>query len=306
MKASASMHVGSDSYPVDGELHASKINPPTMKYLFRVIKQLGYTWSQNVYPTECPIHDEGPRTLLKVKKAREDANAADAVWEKAKAELKEKVTAANTAREQYARSKYSVCLQGLRDLMGTQALYERHLKQYKVCRVVIKKIEQHLQPGEAVLYRDFVAQYMSGGAKLSNLVFVILWHDGNRVQKFNKVIKFNHFCADKDTRSQDAYYMADVWRWFLGGGEGSSNFLKRNNIHTFYISGDHGPHFSSISTMYNESTFYQRYRIRLHDFFLCNYHAFNRCDGAGVESKKIHGALIRTRKAVPLSIDDSD
>jgi hypothetical protein len=293
-------------YPVDGELHVSKIKPPTMKYFFQEIKQLGYSWSQNVYPTECPIHDEGPRTLLKLEKAKEDIQAIMTGWEKAKAELIGQASDANSAREQEARFKYAASLKELRALQAAQALYVRHLEQYKVCREVIKRIEEHLKPGEAVLYRDFVAQYMSGGAKLSNLVFVILWHDGVRVQKFNKVMKFNHFCADKDTRSQDAYYMADVWRWFLLGGEGSSNFLKRNKIHTLYVSGDHGPHFSSISTMYNESTFYELYSIRLFNFFLCSYHAFNRCDGAGVESKQIHAGLMRTREALPLSIDVSD
>ena len=297
---------GSDSYPVEGELHVSKIKPPAMTYFFKVIKQLGYSWSQNVYPTECPIHDEGPRTLLQFEEAERDGVPVHNAWLKATADLRDLVNPANTAREQEARSKYAASLKKVRDLKAAKTLYVRHLEQYKVCREVIKKIEQNLKSGEAVLYRDFVAQYMTGGAKLSNLVFVILWHDGEQVQKFNRVMKFNHFCADQDTRSQDAYYMADVWRWFLSGGEGSSNFLARNKIHTLYVSGDHGPHFSSIATMYNESTFFQRYGIRLHMFFLCSYHAFNRCDGAGVESKKIHGTLIRNREALPFCIDVSD
>jgi hypothetical protein len=147
---------------------------------------------------------------------------------------------------------------------------------------------------------------MTGGAKLANLVFVVLWHDGDNIQKYNKVMKFNHFCGDKDTRSQDAYYMADVWAWFLGKGSGHSGFMERNNIKTLYVSGDHGPHFACIKTMWLESTFYEKYGIMLHLFFLCSYHAFNRCDGAGLEPKKIQAYLMRLRAALPLPADVSD
>jgi hypothetical protein len=116
-------------------------------------------------------------------------------------------------------------------------------------------------------------------------------------------MKFNHFCADKDSQSADAYYMADVWEFFLGHGEGHSGFLQRNNITKLYVSGDHGPHFSSARTLWNESTLFEKHGIVLHMFFLCSYHAFNRCDGAGVESKKIHTNLMRTRTAQPLAAD---
>jgi hypothetical protein len=57
---------------------------------------------------------------------------------------------------------------------------------------------------------------MSCGGKLSNLVFVVLWHDSTTETKtFTRIIKFSHMCDDSNTRSQDAYYMADVWDWFL-------------------------------------------------------------------------------------------
>lgn len=68
------------------------------------------------------------------------------------------------------------------------------------------------------------------GKKLSNLVFVVLWNDTpiNEYKgelAYNKVMKFNHLCDDPETRSSDAYYMADVWDWFLGQGEGNPKVL---------------------------------------------------------------------------------
>ena len=284
------------------------MNPPALKFVFRIIKNLGYTWSGNVYPTECPIHDKGRGDKLQLEKLQENLGKQLQIWQQAAAKLQELTEdaperKAATTQEHAERTKWASCLQKARNLDRECKLYERHVTQFSICRATIKRIEDHLKPGEAVLYRDFVAQYMTGGGKLSNLVFVVLWNDGDKAQRFNRVMKFNHFCDDADSRSQDSYYVADVWLWFLGQGPLQSGFLKRSHIHTLYVSGDHGPHFSSCATMYLESTFYQKYGIRLFLFFLCSYHAFNRCDGAGVESKKLHESLITQRKAVALAAD---
>ena len=48
--------------------------------------------------------------------------------------------------------------------------------------------------------------------------------------------------------------------------------------------------------MYNESTFYRRYGFETYVFFLCSYHAYNRCDGAGVESVNLQKAAAKQRK----------
>jgi hypothetical protein len=67
-------------------------------------------------------------------------------------------------------------------------------------------------------------------------------------------------------------------------------------FHTIFISGDHGVHFSAIDTIINESKWSNTFRpdgqkIRIHLLFLCSYHAYNRCDGAGaltvVEKKRL-------------------
>ena len=293
---------GTDIPDVEEEnvsLSLAKVKVPKIELVFKVVKKLGYSWSQNVYPTECPIHDKGPVCVVEFENKTKALTKALADWEDAQRKLyclrenkdvrenkegqqntEDAATAAAAVSEASARAKWSEMLGEVRKLDDEKRTYERHCKQYKVCRGTIKQIEARLKPGEAVLYRDFVSQYMTGGAKLSNLVFVVLWHDETKVGKFKKVMKFNHLCDDKGSRSQDSYYTIDVWRWFLGSGKGHSNFLKRNNIHTLFVSGDHGPHFSSCATMYMESCFFEEFGIRLHLFFLCSYHAFNRCDGA--------------------------
>ena len=66
--------------------------------------------------------------------------------------------------------------------------------------------------------------------------------------------------------------------------EGGSGFF--DDVDTIIQSGDHGPHFSCVQTVYNETTFFERYGKKVHNKFLCSYHAFNRCDGAGVNVKR--------------------
>ena len=45
---------------------------------------------------------------------------------------------------------------------------------------------------------------------------------------------------------------------------------------------------------------YEKYGIDMHLYFLCSYHAYNRCDGAGVESKRLAQRAVRRKQ--PLSI----
>ena len=252
------------------------------------MKELKYSWSHKLHLTECPLHDKGPQVILQLKQAttahaRAEAEQLDAVQAGSK-DVLHRVTL-ETAK----------CLKEVRELRDKVSHYHTHCAQYKVCRAVVNQIENNLQPGTGVLYRDYVAQYVVGGGKVSNLVLVLLYHNGVSVQRHDKVMKFNHMCQDPDSRSQDAYFTADVWHWFLG----KSGVLKRNGIHTLYVTGDHGPHFASIQIMWFESTLYDLYGIRIHMFFLCSYHSYNRCDGAGTETKRLHAILIGIREATP-------
>ena len=54
-----------------------------------------------------------------------------------------------------------------------------------------------------------------------------------------------------------------------------------------YMVGDHGIHFSDIRTIFNESCMFSKYGKVVHVVSVCSYHAFNRCDAAGVHSKKL-------------------
>ena len=92
-------------------------------------------------------------------------------------------------------------------------------------------------------------------------------------------MKFNNFCDDETTRSADAYYVADVYEYFFNDKLPKGHycpFFKAQNIKRIYLSGDHGVHFSSAATIYNESLFESRYGIELRIYSLCSYHAYNR------------------------------
>jgi hypothetical protein len=67
--------------------------------------------------------------------------------------------------------------------------------------------------------------------------------------------------------------------------DGGSGLLSK--FTTVYVSGDHGTHFSDIYTIYNESRMFEKYGKVVHIVSLCSYHCYNRCDAAGVHSKKL-------------------
>ena len=188
-----------------------------------------------------------------------------------------------------------------RKLRAQVTLYHLHLKQFETCRATIKKIEDNLVPGEALVYRDFVACYNCEGHKVQNLVLVVEWR--TEVGGPLRVMKLNNYCSDPDSRSSDAHYVADVFEFHMRTGKDGdssyySNIFRMNKITTVFLSGDHGPHFSAAATIYNESTFLSMYGIRLLTFFLCSYHAYNRCDGAGVEGKRLGKAAAKDRDPI--------
>ena len=127
---------------------------------------------------------------------------------------------------------------------------------------------------------------------MANLVIVVLWREN--VGDPLKVFKFNNFCSDKQSNKLDAFYVRDVFDYYFGSDRNNPQFFKQ--FKTVYLSGDHGTHFSDIRTIFNETQFYHKYGVKLHNFFLCSYHAYNRCDGAGVESKRLALAATKERR----------
>jgi hypothetical protein len=299
----------------DGNDEASDSKVPRMyppsseRVFFRILKKYKIHWTSNIKKTECPIHDEGPliglqRTALAAKLMEVGTQLSD-VRRSLQASNKDKLNSDESTVALLRKSE--VELQKafrdgeatLRTLKDKETLYRNHLKQYEACRKTIKQIESDLVPGEAVLYRDFVAAYNCEGTKLQNLVLVVLWREtiGAPLQ----VWKFSNLCDDPQSRSADAYYVADVFEFYFGvqrGQEHSCSFFRDMGIKKIYVSGDHGPHFSSIATMFNESTMKEKYGLEIVLFFLCSYHCYNRCDGAGVEPKKLAKSFAKDRISV--------
>ena len=255
-------------------------HPMGQKRFWAVLHSKGIRWTRQVNPTECAIHDNGPQQELELKQLEGEllvqAQSLHAFRDEIRKAIENQDHSTVEMREQEtsqaaALGKLVAKVRILRDKVG---LYHKHLKQFEVCRAVVKRIEENLVPGECVLYRDFVALYNCEGNKVQNLVLVALW----RMQPGEplRVFKFSNYCDDKDTRSADAYYVADVFDFYFGQGEHHCKFFQVNNITKIYISGDHGPHFSSIQTIYNETTIYARYGIIVEAFSLCSYHAYNR------------------------------
>ena len=111
------------------------------------------------------------------------------------------------------------------------------------------------------------------------------------------MFKINNFCSDKDHRSADSFYVAQVFETHL---KDPGTWFRTKGLEKLFICGDHGPHFSATKTVYNETTFFVKYGVTPWCFFLCSYHAYNRCDGAGAEAKILNVAFKRARKVTEL------
>jgi hypothetical protein len=294
-----------DPYLDDSTKHVM-YPPPSDRVFYRILKKYKIHWTSNIKKVECPIHDEGPLLSLerdKLTKKQFDVVDKLSVTRKAlQEEKRSEVLKKSEAELQLELRELEALLRKLRD---KEVLYANHLKQYEACRRTIKKIEAKVGPGEAVMYRDFVAAYNCEGTKLQNLVLVVLWREtiGAPLQ----VWKFSNLCDDPNSRSADAYYVADVFDFYFGiqqnGLQHSCPFFRQHGIKKIYVSGDHGPHFSSIKTMYNESTMKEKYDLEVVIFFLCSYHCFNRCDQAGVEPKKLAKEHGKCRQSVRSSAE---
>jgi hypothetical protein len=276
--------------------------PPCQSTFWKTLKKLNVHWTQNFKPTECPIHDEGEMNKIEYAKALESMHLARLEISKLRdriLEAKAQTIDVRDLREQelLTMKKFYEFEGAHRVLRDKVQVYTTHLKQYECCRAVIKKIERNLKVAECVMYRDFVAAYNCEGSKIQNLVLVCLYRDVANGPL--KVFKFNNLCDDKDSRSADPAYVADVFEFYFGKNgdpEFKCSFFKQ--FTRVYISGDHGTHFSSIETMFNESRFKELYGVEFVMFFLCSYHAYNRCDGAGVESKKVSISEAKGRKSL--------
>jgi hypothetical protein len=132
-----------------------------------------------------------------------------------------------------------------------------------------------------MLYRDFVSDHDESGAKVSDLQLVLV---ERKVLGGPLVLTNVGNFVDKE--SCDASFTADVFDFHLAPGDEHHSGLL-DHLTKLYFVGDHGPHFSANSTLLNESTFFCRYGKVVECIFLCSYHAYNRCDAAGVVPKRL-------------------
>jgi hypothetical protein len=237
---------------------------PAMATFWGVLKKSKIRYTRAIPAHECPLHDNGPLWELQFQQvfdARIFLPDDEALLRR------ERVLAAKVQR------------------------YRLHIEQYEEQRPFIKELERNLAPGECVLYRDFVNQYNANGTKVANLQLVVL--SRKEIGAPLTAQKISNFCSDKDTASCDAFFVADVMAFHLEPkGEHSSGLLS--GFHKIYQCGDHGPHFVSRHTVLNESRFHELYGVEFENHFLCSYHAYNRCNGAGVESKRL---AVQAKKA---------
>jgi hypothetical protein len=143
-----------------------------------MVKRLKIRWTGNFKPTECPIHDNGPIHFLKLEQTNKKLLAAGGNLHSIRTELikcrEEHADIVNLLQlEVKARSELAGLEKTARILRDKVRLYEIHLKQYESCRPIIQAIQANLVPGEAVVYRDFVAAYNCDGQKIQNLVYVV-------------------------------------------------------------------------------------------------------------------------------------
>ena len=167
-------------------------------------------------------------------------------------------------------------------------------------------------------------------------VCVCVWtHRGPLSQfEYNRKLCVHNICSDAVSQGCDAHFVKDVMEHHLSGPDLSNScslsltpFIHlspsitgrsrvgeelirkqkaaaaRSGI-SFEIvqSGDHGPHFSSKETFFNQTLFFQDYGVILTDCFLCSYHAFNVCDAAGNVSKTLASAALRDGKVRSITL----
>jgi hypothetical protein len=287
------VHVTGDTAPEDPSEHEGNIlecRPVTMKTFWRLLKHHKMRWSVKIHPHECPIHDKGPVWV----KQQDDINGRLAKLEQKLAIVEKYVDIpANADEATRIRLLYSKLLGDKRWKDEQVNSYIRHKEQFKTARAVYSELERTIEPLiDVIIIRDFVNQYMWDGAKMSNLVLVARWREvvGGPLL----TMKFNNLCTHQDSRKTDAYFVADVFDFHFSSSRPESNFFE--SFKRVYVVGDHGPHFTSIQTVFNESRMYEHYDKEFFIYSLCSYHAYNRCDGAGVETKRVATHLIKARK----------
>ena len=234
-----------------------------------IIQRAGVRFLRSEPIYNCPIHATAAQNRRQLAAVQDELTRTQA-----------KLAAARAARPRVdlkvsrLASKILPLKQKQADLekkVETATVHQRH---YETARKHVKAIEDNLEPGQVLIFRDFVNQYNEDGKKINNLVFVVLRPDPNGV---GNIIDYADNIAQTKCTSRYHAYCLD----FL---------FQRDDIFpagtTVFISGDHGPHFWSWDTLAYQSTVYRKFGLKIHVVGLCSYHAYNRCDAHGANIKK--------------------
>jgi hypothetical protein len=240
----------------------------TMDSFFGMLKAKGIKYTYNVHRHPCPVHEEGP------------------IWERKLKQIEDELSKLTTDMDSYAQTK-AAC----RHATWKVLFYHVHKKQYEYCRPYTDAILETMRPGKCMIYRDFVNQHNEQNGKVANLVLVVLWREVEKGPL--NMIKISNICTDADSQSTDAAFVADVMNNHFAKGR-NSFFDRFTHV---YLVGDHGSHFSCKQTFWEESQFFSKYRKVLTCLFLCSYHCYNRCDGAGLEVKLVANVAVKNHKA---------
>jgi hypothetical protein len=222
------------------------------------LKREKLRYTQFTVPHPCPLCTAGPLNRVIAEDVVKQINALAAAGSPIPAEL----------------------MQRSSKLRTSDAVYRTHVLQLETCRKEAKAIETNLTKGECALIRDFVNHHDHAGKHVKCLHWVIAWRDEDDGEI--KRLKLRHYCSHVPTMSTDSYFQADVVDFHFNEDNPHCPLLFKE-FHTLYFIGDHGPHFASHATLYNETTFKRKYGKTLRIVFLTSYHAYSRADGSGSE-----------------------
>ena len=260
------------------------VKPVGDKKFMCVIKEAGIRFTKKTKPYNCKIHDQGPTWQPKLAKCVSERVIVDE-------RLDELTKRKNTNLSGVEKQQLADLTTQHKELLRKQRKYTEkiqefaiHLEQFAKCRVGLQNLEKALKPGECLIYRDFVNQYNTDGDKIANLQLVILYRLEPGVALTQ--LKVYNFSGGAQAVRCDPFFVADVMDFHMKTkDEGGSGVFDR--FDKIYVSGDHGSHFSATKTVFNETRMFRKYGKKVHVLSLCSYHCYNRCDAAGVLSKRI-------------------
>ena len=237
---------------------AHVITSPTLKAFRKWLEWAGHRYTRFTVPHPCPLCTDGP--------TNEIVHAA----------LTKQLNQMVLDKKDVPYELTKRCAK----LRAQLRVYRVHVQQLAECRAAVKKAEDELVPGTAMIIRDFVNHHDHAGKHVKCLHWVLMWRD--EVDGPLKRLKLRHYCSDKHSMSTDSYFQADVTDFHFNEANPHCPGLMKNFTDIIFV-GDHGPHFVSHETMHNESTILRKYEKNIRLMFLASYHAYSRADGAGAE-----------------------